>query len=127
LLDNFIEDELLQDIPVLGEYTKPLRIIKSIPDRIFLAKVSLVMKSIDKITPEQRLEFLKRHESDLINETVGEALVLILNKMDDMDKPEMLERYSVNLSLEMYHILSFVGFCKAIDISLFLNCKNSQN
>lgn len=118
-LDYFLEDELLQDIPVFGGVYKIVRLVKSIPDRIFIAKISVFIKAIEKITPEQRQDFLQRHgnDPDLLRR-VGEALVLILNKMDDMDKPEILGKAFCEYVRGNLSYVDFRRICKAIDLSL---------
>lgn len=90
-LDQFFDEGLLRDLPVIGMFYKTACLVKSIPDRIFLAKLFRFVKAIEMITPAERDAFIKRLEKDPKTlQRVGEAIVLILDKLDDMEKPELL-------------------------------------
>jgi hypothetical protein len=90
-LDQILDEGLLRDVPVLGTVCGMARLAKSIPDRIFLAKLSRFVKAIEMISPEERIAFRRKLERDPKTlRRVGETLVLVLNKLDDMDKPELL-------------------------------------
>lgn len=89
-LDQFFDKGLLQDLPVIGTIYKSARLLKSIPDRIFLAKLFRFVKAIEMITLAERDAFRERLEKDPKTlQRLGDAIVLVIDKLDDMEKPEL--------------------------------------
>jgi hypothetical protein len=84
-------EDLLRYVPLLGTAYKVACLGKSISDRIFLCKLQRFVGSIATISSEERAAFMKRLDGNPEQlRKVGETIVLAINKLDDMEKPELL-------------------------------------
>lgn len=81
----------LKDVPVLGVITKLFSTTLSIRDYIFMSKICSFLKPIDQINPEDREEmFWKLQLNEEYNGKVGNKLLLILEKVDDIQKAKLI-------------------------------------
>ncbi len=85
-LDAAIDPSLLKDIPVAGTLVSVGNIAFTIKDRIFLKKVGRFLNSIQDIPQAQVDAFLADLEQQGIKEKVGEKLLLLLDKQEELDK-----------------------------------------
>lgn len=85
-LDAALDPGLLKDIPVAGTLVSVGNIAFTIKDRIFLKKVSRFLNSIQDIPQAQVDAFLAALEQQGTKEKVGEKLLLLLDKQEELDK-----------------------------------------
>ncbi len=92
-IDQLMQDGLLKDIPVVNILTGLLKTSRSIRDHIFLKKLLSFLVSIKDIEPEEREKAIERLESDsAYSQKVGEGLMLLLERLDDLNKPKMVAK-----------------------------------
>ncbi len=84
-LDQLLAEGMLRDIPVLGTAYRLARLALSIRDQIFLAKVARFLIPVKAIPDEEREAFARKLTEDRDTaRKVGEAILLIIDKLDDM-------------------------------------------
>ena len=90
-IDAVLNDGLLKDIPIVNSLVSLARLTKSIPDRIFSAKVRAFLFKIERVGDLKKKQFLEDigiHEAKRIK--ISEVLVLALDQVDDLDKSEYI-------------------------------------
>lgn len=91
VLDNFLKDGFIKDIPILGHILKLWRGGKDISSYLFTKKLLRFLGPMSKIPENERQNFLIELSNDLDHrKEVGEHLLLLLERMDDLQKPEIL-------------------------------------
>ena len=114
-LDHVLAEGLLRDIPVLGTLVALFRTGSTIRDRIFTAKVIRFLVGLAQIPIDERERFLKEHAQKADKNRLGETLVLLLDRLDDMQKPEALSRLFAGYILGQYDLETFRRLATALD------------
>jgi hypothetical protein len=126
--DQFFDDGLLKDIPILGTAVNIARLGKSITDRIFLAKVSKFIVSLSEVEEIEKQKFYGQLESDQrLRKKTGEVIVLILDRFDDLEKSEILAKVFIS---HIKGVISFDQFRKlasAIDLAYIEDLRQLVN
>ena len=91
VIDGLLEDGLAKDIPIVGSVVGLTKFGISVKDYLFLKKIAKFLFEIGETTSEQREKLIEKIEqSEKYNKDVGEALLLIIDKLDDLEKPKIL-------------------------------------
>jgi hypothetical protein len=91
--DQVTDSELLKDLPFIGFAVKIAKAGLSVRDRLFLRKVQLFLAALPKIEDEKKARFQEQLDSDKeFRNRVGETLLLIIERLDSLKKPEMLAK-----------------------------------
>lgn len=114
LVDSFIEDGLLKDIPVLGTLLNVRKFTSSIKDRLFVKKLLYFLSELTNTTPEQRADVLYKIETEKgFKCKVGEKLLYIIDRCEDHTKAQVVARlFAAFIRQE----LSYSEFLKASSI-----------
>lgn len=82
----------LDSVPIIGLLKGSFDAYRDIRDRLFVRKVLVFLREIHKTSNDERTKFLK--ELDATNATFrfGEAILLLLERADSMQKPEIVGR-----------------------------------
>ncbi len=93
IVDQFISNDLVKDIPLVGTALKSCKAVADIRDKLFLAKISRFLTELNSVRPEVK-EVLKGKMTNNPEEAkkVGEVVLLVLDKMSDLEKPEILAK-----------------------------------
>ena len=104
-IDAVLDDNLLQAIPVVGTIGRLYRTGVSIRDRLFLRKVLSFLNELSDVRESDRKRFAEELGKDAGSRSrAGAALVLLLERLDDLEKAEVIGRlYRARLE----HGLSF--------------------
>jgi hypothetical protein len=85
--------DIIGGIPVLGAVLDAARSIKNISNTLYLRKVAITLQELEVGTSsEDRARFLTMLEAESETERFGEAIILLIDKMDDMRKPAIVGR-----------------------------------
>jgi hypothetical protein len=92
-LDAILKNEALQSIPVIATLRNLYKGGVSVRDYLFTKKLIRFLVSLEDTTSAQRKEMIEKLESDpKYNHKVGEQIILLLDRMDDMQKPKFMAR-----------------------------------
>ena len=90
-LDGLLSDGPLKDVPVIGTVIKIAKVGIGVRDHVFLKKVASFLRPLKDISDHERDNFRSRIEADEeFSSTVGEKLILLLERADDMKKPALI-------------------------------------
>lgn len=92
-IDRFLEDSFLNGIPALGFLLKFVRTGRDIRDWNFTRKIVKFLQSTAQFTPEERLQFIEKLESDPnFARDTGERLIILIDRLDELDKIPLLAK-----------------------------------
>jgi len=92
-IDSFLQDGFLKDLPVISFLNSLYKTGIHIRDYFFTKKLLKFLYSLSTLSPQQRTEFIDRLDSDpKYTQKVGESIMLLLDRMDDMNKPILMGR-----------------------------------
>lgn len=124
-IDFFTENEVVKDFPILGTVIKIGFTVKSISDRIFLKKIERFLFQFELIKETELENYISKTLDDKERQKVGENLLLIIDRLSDLEKPTYLSicfygylnnRISLDISLSLgqaidsCHISDLTGF-----------------
>ena len=91
VIDSVLEEGLLKDLPIVNLIVGLGNFGSKIHKGIFLKKVLSFLSNLDSTSTEERKKFVEKIErSETYNNKVGEALLMILDKYSDLEKPKIL-------------------------------------
>jgi len=92
-LAALLGEDVLKEIPVIKGVVACFKIPLAIRDQLFLRKVAGFLAACPRFTEAEKEAFLKENLSDDRKaQKLGDSLVLILDRLDDMEKPEIIAR-----------------------------------
>jgi hypothetical protein len=130
ILDSQLQDGVLKEIPIVGWFFRAANSVITLQDRLFLRKISKFLSSLDDIQQEQRDNFIRKLDDDMQRQEVGEKVLLVLERQDDLTKAELIGeifRWYIQSRIDRDHFdllshsitLSYVG-----DLSRLWGFKN---
>jgi len=105
-LDSVLDAGLLRDIPVLGALHSIWKTGTTMRDLLFQRKLLRFLFELRELSADERQDMIRRLEHDhSYSQKVGESLILLLDRLDHLDKPKLVAR-------------AFTAFCRGqIDAS----------
>ena len=91
-LDQMFEDGILRDIPVLGTLVRLRATLGVVQDYLFTRKVAKFLIGVARVDEAKRKAFVATISSPTERRRLGETLVLLLDRLDDLEKPDILAR-----------------------------------
>lgn len=114
-LDQLFDDGVLRDIPILGTLARLRKTVGAIRDFIFVRKVVRFLIRLGRVPDSEREAFVAQLGTKLERRRLGETLVLLLDRLDDMDKPEMLARLFAAHVKGRYDLATFRRLSTALE------------
>ena len=91
LIDSLIDNELLKEIPILGNSLKVIRGIQSIRDKSYLNKIKRFVEHIGEIDEEEKKRLIDESKKDSKSRVkFGDALFTTIEQSDSLVKVEYL-------------------------------------
>ena len=91
--DQLLQEGILRDVPLIGTVVGIARVVGTISDRIFLLKVKKFIFSLSKLSDVEKDDFSEQMDKDeKLRSKVGETVVLLLDRSDDLEKVEILAK-----------------------------------
>lgn len=117
-IDFFTENEAVKDFPIIGIAIKIGFAVKSISDRIFLKKIERFLFEYSAVTSlEKSILHKKIQLSDTVKKKTGEAVILLLDRFSDLNKPYFLAQcFSAYIEGRLLFD-DFIRLGNAIDLS----------
>ncbi|RJP50164.1 MAG: hypothetical protein C4583_11070 [Anaerolineaceae bacterium] len=92
-LDSVVSDGILKEIPVINSIVGVAKIAISIRDKLLVKKLAHFLHELSDTTEKERMNFLQEFEEDPKEQRkIGENLLLLLDRLDNMDKPAMVAK-----------------------------------
>ena len=92
-LDSLIDESVLKDVPFIKTIIACRKTWGAIRDQLFLRKIAKFLHSCPSFSEQEREQFIQKHLTDPKEaKKLSDALVLILDRLDDLEKPEMIAK-----------------------------------
>ena len=112
-IDGVLKDGLLKDLPIVNTLLATYKAGKSVKDNLFTRKLLRFLLGVNEISQEDREKVIRKLDSD--PKAVGEMLILSLERMDDLKKPELLAKAFRLLAENIISTNDFFGLKTIID------------
>ncbi|WP_316762357.1 hypothetical protein [Pedobacter aquatilis] len=90
-IDSVLKDGLLKDIPLIGTLVSLYKIGGSLKERNEFKKIAVFLNQLSDIPIEQRIAFQKKlEEKDQYRESTFEKVLLLLSRLDETQKAELV-------------------------------------
>lgn len=114
---ELLGESVLKDIPFIKGVVACVTVPLAIRDRLFLRKVQGFLSAVPKFTDAEKAKFLAEHLADKKKaDKLGETLVLVLDRLDDMEKPQMIAQVFAALVRGKITFDVFRRLASAIDL-----------
>jgi hypothetical protein len=90
VLDQLLADGVLREIPVVGTLVKLGKVGLGIRDYLFIRKLARFLVKLRDIPKDERERFVRALSEPGARRQVGETLLLLLDRADDVRKAELL-------------------------------------
>jgi hypothetical protein len=89
-LDHLITDGPARDVPVIGTLIRLGTTVGAVRDHLFARKVATFLLRVAEVPEGERATFVRELKDPETRKRVGDTLVLLLDRLDDMRKPDLL-------------------------------------
>lgn len=126
-LDAALDEGVLKDVPVFGWLLKAHGVANTVRERIFLSKVAKFLQAAATISDSDRVKFQEKIAADPeFCRKVGENLVLLLDRQDNMDKARILGKVFSGYLRGVIVYDSFLKIASAVDRALISDLKSLE-
>ena len=120
-LDQLLEEGPLRDIPVLGTLLRLRHTWGGVRDYIFARKVTRFLISVGEIPLDERERFIAKIKQQEKQRQLGDTLLLLLDRLDDLEKPEVLARLFAAYMRGRYDLPTFRRLATALERILLVS------
>ena len=126
-IDTFFNDGILKDIPVVGTFFNLYNLSQNISNSFFTKKILKFLFELNSISNKERLSFIEKLDNENESAKIGEKLLIIINKLDDVDKATILGRlFKLTIEGEI-EIQTFIRLSYMVDRAYFEDLKVLRN
>jgi len=123
-LGAFLDETVLKEIPIIKSVIACRKTWAAIHDQLFLRKVAGFLLACPQFADAETEAFVRGHLSDSKKaRNLGAAIVLILDKLDGLEKPEMLAKAFAAFVRAKIPYECFRRIASAIDIGFIEDLK----
>lgn len=123
-LGALLDESVLQEIPIIKSVIACRKTWTAIHDQLFLRKVAGFIVACPNFTDAEKEKFIREQLSDSKKaKNFGDAVVLILDKLDDLEKLEMLANVFAAFVRGEINWENFRRLAQAIDIGFLEDLK----
>lgn len=115
-LDNNLAEGVLKELPIVGAVVKLAQAGQSISEALFVRKLMRFLSELKNVPEEERARLLEEYpDSSDKQKVLGENLLLALERLDDIEKPEILARFfSAYIKSEIDYV-TFTRLVRALE------------
>lgn len=107
-LDSVLSEGVLKELPVVGAIAKIIRAGGKISEELFIRKLLRFLQELKDVPIDERQQLLKNYPSGSPEQQeLGENILLAIEKLDDVCKPEILGRFFIAFVNEEVDYLTF--------------------
>ena len=114
-IDRAITSGALDGVPIIGALTGLFRAGKEISGHLFLRQVVRFLKGVEELSRAERNAYADKVFAGGEAERFGEALLLLVQKSDEIDKPKLMARAFVA------HVRGQFDYPTFLRLSLLIN------
>ncbi len=115
-IDSVLDQGFVRDIPVVGTLLRVGKATTGIRDYILIKKILLFLKGIDNVPLAERQDFVKKmSDNSSFRTRVGENLIMLLDRLDDFDKPRLVAKLFCHLLGGRISYDDFIRLTNSID------------
>lgn len=130
-LDSILGEGLFKDIPVLSTISGLIKTGYAIKDYLYLKKVYRFLGVLNDVPMQERQDLISRlGDSEKERTKAGENLLLIIDRLDNINKPEILGRMFRDYLLGIINKTNFMLLAKSLELfnlELIANLKSYYN
>ena len=89
-LDQLLDHGFLRDVPILGTVVGGFRAVGAVRDLLLAKKLGRFLREVQASPSDERTRFADALQDRAERQRVGETLILLLDRLDDMAKPGLL-------------------------------------
>ncbi|WP_163831886.1 hypothetical protein [Spartinivicinus ruber] len=118
LIDALTSNEVLSNIPFVGTAFKIFKAAESVRDKAFAMKLERFANPLSELSDDERQRFLEKLQQNQEEaKKVGETLFLVIDRLADVDKPEILGLVFIAYLNESFPYSDLRLMSQAIDMS----------
>lgn len=121
--DSFVENEGAKSLPFFGSLYKLYRTGVGIRESIYLKKVAKFLLEISTLSETEREGFIDELEKNSQKRKFQEAVLVILERLDDMEKPAIMGRLSKALIQKQIDFATWQRLCHSVDRTFITDLK----
>ena len=91
-IDQLLQEGFLRDVPILGSVVGVIRAAGAVRGLLLAKKLGRFLLSLQTVPQAERQAFHDSLNTREERRKVGEGLLLLLDRLDDMEKPELVAR-----------------------------------
>lgn len=92
-IDQILTDEILKEIPIFGLLLKTYKSAIGIREQIFIKKIAIFLFNLKDVSKEKRQAFINKIDTEKeFGHKVGEKLLILLERVDDLQKPQIIAK-----------------------------------
>ena len=120
LIDSFLKDGIVKDIPIIGTILKLSKFSMSLKEHLFLKKIIYFISELKDISPKDRNKMISElDESKVHRIKVGEKLIYIIDKCEDHVSTEYVAKFFKSSLLNKISYSDFLR-CTSIIQNIFI-------
>ena len=127
-LDNFIDNEILNKIPIFSTIVNLYNLGSTISDKIFANKLIHFLKELEDINPntiQKEIQYID--DSNEYKHKVGEKILEIINRIDSEEKPKIIGRLFKNFILKKINYVEFLKLSYIVENIFYFDLKKLNN
>jgi hypothetical protein len=115
-IDSFLDQGIIREIPILKTVVSFFKSGICLRDALFLHKVTKFLLCLNNVSEENKQKFFQNlDENPNEIKKLGNTLVMIIERLDDLDKPEFLAKIFIAYINEKINFSEFRRLARAID------------
>lgn len=126
-LDHNLAEGVIRDIPFVGTLANLVRAGQSISEELFIRKLVRFLAGLKDVPPDERQRLLEKYpDASEEQRSLGEKLLLALERLDDTAKPALLARFFAAYIREEIDYTTFTRLANALEkfnLALFPNLR----
>jgi hypothetical protein len=96
VVDQFLSNDLVKDIPSIGTALKICKTFGDVGDKLFLARILRFLTELDSVQPDIKKKLIEKMRNNPDEaKKVGEAVLFSIDKVSDLEKPEVIAKISL--------------------------------
>ena len=89
VIDATVESGALEGVPIIGLLVGGMKARRDIRKNLFVRKVCLFLKELSSLPIDKRRDFARQFDTKEESHKFGEAVLLLLERAEDMKKPQL--------------------------------------